>query len=271
MKVNYKKILLYLVFAWVYIICFKFWGTGFHIVLKSLKDIPYLISVLVYLSTTLILLFIIKKLKLSRILKEKGIGFGNGLKVGAFLVCLALFLFFSEISDNMAQGELQPPIHIIIFCLDCLFVGITEELAFRGIVQNKIYECFDMKTRKGVYLAVIVSGIIFGSVHITNCLSGVSFRAALMQAIAVSGVGVYFSAIYYRSNNIYTLIFLHALNDIQSMASSGIWGIGNIATVIEGYGLYAIGGFAIYFALGMFLLRKSKLKINNDQPALKES
>lgn len=271
MKVNYKKILLYLVFAWVYIICFKFWGTGFYIVLKSLKDIPYLISVLVYLSTTLILLFIIKKLKLTRILKEKGIGFGNGLKVGAFTLVLAIILFLFKLPDNIAQGELQPIGYIILFLMEYIFVGITEELAFRGIVQNKIYECFDMKTRKGVYLAVIVSGIIFGSVHITNCLSGVSFRAALMQAIAVSGMGVYFSAIYYRSNNIYTLIFLHALNDIQSMASSGIWGIGNIDTVIEGYGLYAIGGFAIYFALGMFLLRKSKLKINNDQPALKES
>lgn len=271
MKINYKKIFFCLLFAIFYAIFIKITGTALYVLLKFLNKIPDLISVINYLLLCVILFFILKKLKLLGILKEKGNGFWYGIKVGAFIVCLGIFSIVDDLPQNISQGQIQPFIYIVAFCLDMLFVGITEEIVFRGIIQNKIYECFDMKTRKGIYMAIICSGLIFGSCHILNSMSGISFRAALMQATGVSGMGIYFSAIYYRSNNIYSMIALHAFNDFANLTASGIWGIGDLSTVVENYNIYALVGFAFYLALSLFLLRKSKLNQLNKEIDLKNT
>lgn len=270
MKINYKKIFFYILFALGYVMLLKLIGTGTYTFLSFLEEIPNLYSVVTYLILSIIIYVILVKLKLVNILKEKGNGFWYGIKVGALVVFFGIVVFSNDLSEISSQGQLQPILHILIFIIDMLLLGFTEEVVFRGIIQNKMYECFDMKTKKGIYLAIICSGLIFGSCHILNVFSGISFPAALKQTIGVCGMGMYFSAIYYRCKNIYALIFLHAFNDFASLAKSGMWGIGTETFIIENSDSLALFGLIFYFALTLFLLRKSKLP-KQEKPQISES
>ncbi|MFX0095527.1 MAG: type II CAAX prenyl endopeptidase Rce1 family protein [Candidatus Hodarchaeota archaeon] len=96
-------------------------------------------------------------------------------------------------------GQLDPLILIVWSIFMWLVVAPCEEIVFRGLIQTGFGNNWSERG-KLVYLAPIITGILFGIFHLDP------FR---IIPIAVMGVGV--SLIYYKSNNsLPTAIVLHA-------------------------------------------------------------
>lgn len=101
---------------------------------------------------------------------------------------------------------------VIALLLYTLTVGLFEEIMCRGWLQNEFIERFG-KDRKGVIYSIVVSGSIFGFMHITNLFFGQDVFTTLIQIMAAIVTGVSFGAIYYRTKNIWSVIILHGLWD----------------------------------------------------------
>ena len=65
---------------------------------------------------------------------------------------------------------------LMIVIINTMMVGINEELMFRGILFYGASSSF------GIWRAVWITAIIFGSVHILNSLITGDFRASVLQA-----------------------------------------------------------------------------------------
>ena len=84
-----------------------------------------------------------------------------------FLLSISLFILFTGL----------PSIRVLmIVIINTLMVGISEELMFRGILFYGASSSF------GIWRAVWITTIIFGSVHILNSLITGDFRASILHA-----------------------------------------------------------------------------------------
>ena len=93
----------------------------------------------------------------------------------------------------------QFPIYMVFSAV--VFAPIVEEIIFRKTVKN----VFDKK-----YLYIILSGLIFGALHISDYSN---FNEILL-GIPYVIMGIDFAYIYYKSNNIFTTITLHSIHNL---------------------------------------------------------
>ena len=222
-------------------------------------DSSYLSEVVVGCIVSTVLYFCLFCAKRTDILIEKGVGLWEGVKVSGFLVVLSLILLAMNLYHNVGTNPPRPFSLIILFIIAMFFTGFCEEVVFRGMIQRILYERFGRDSRAGLYLSVILSGLIFGAMHVLNVFSGVALGGAIIQAIGATGVGMYFGAIYIRTRNLFVLILLHAFNDFVGLMDSGIYGMQSATDMISVYGIEKLGGVVLYVALAFFLLRGSKM------------
>ncbi len=82
-----------------------------------------------------------------------------------------------------------------------IYAPIVEEITFRKTFKNII---------NNKYLFIIISGIIFGLIHITSDSS--NFNDFLLS-IPYMLMGIDLAFIYYKSNNIFTTITIHSFHN----------------------------------------------------------
>lgn len=233
---------------------------------------PYIFMAINRIIKTFIGIFILKKLGKIDILKNKGKGFGYGVLLGAIMLIPNIYQTLLSIWYVLAnEPELQPLGVIITMVCMFLTVGLYEELMFRGIILGVIDDYFGHKSAGAVWKTVILSGIFFGIFHLEGLTgNGVSFLYVLNLAIANVGAGIFWGAVYMRSRNLYSLMFLHAVDDIFAAA---VW------LSIAGNSLqkafsssqvdfrWTFAMMIVEILLAMFLLRKKKMaEIINPQP-----
>ncbi len=156
------------------------------------------------------------------LLKKKGTGFIKGLSIGAYQIVFSSLIMAFMILASINQGlELNNAFNIIVFILCMSLVGISEELCCRALIAQSLLEhCGTSK--KALWKAAIISGVIFGLLHLFNMKSQNPI-STIAQAIMASATGIMYAAIYFRSGNIWTLVFLHALNDIAAASAFGLF------------------------------------------------
>lgn len=230
-----------------------------------------LLMILSYAMMAVFLILLVAILKKMHILKFSVAGFKKGLFAGLTLLVLSvimmIYTFKGAIDSELALAPLWSALAMSVAII--VGVGFTEELLFRGLVENILFDIFGRKTRKSVILTVLITGITFGLWHLTNInAEGANWTYVIGQATAVIGLGVAFSAIYARSRSIWAVALIHGLWDFGSM-------IGN-ALFVKDAGLLpfevfedlpVMFGFVIGIVpcslgvlYGMFLLRKKKKK-----------
>lgn len=89
---------------------------------------------------------------------------------------------------------------IYMFFSVSIYAPIVEEITFRKTFKN----IFQNK-----YLFIIISGIVFGLIHISG---EITFNNFLMS-IPYMTMGWIFGYIYYKSDNIFTTITLHSIHN----------------------------------------------------------
>ena len=169
------------------------------------------ISEIVLLIFALVMLAVRKRLN---ILKPQGKSIVYGIKRGIPIFVVSLISLMSSLTGIMGE-ELNVP-NLISLIILAVTIGMAEEFFFRGFIQGEIVDAYG-KSRKQVIISVVVSGVIFGLVHITNALSGQDIITTLMQVLQASSLGILLGSIYFITKNIWSVVFLHAFYDFAIM------------------------------------------------------
>ena len=95
----------------------------------------------------------------------------------------------------------------------------------------------------------------------------VELNGVLIQVVGASALGICLSAIYLRTGSFWTVVLLHAYMDFCGLVSSGVFVSDSLADLLGGYSSGSLIAAAVYAALGIFLLRRSKMKTITDLSA----
>lgn len=199
----------------------------------------------------------------------------GGLLTGIFILIAGSLTLFSgwmeiafkdvymQVGIETTNYILQPKMHILVFVLYIILIGIAEEILFRGIIAEELLKVFGT-SKKGIVKAIMISSIMFGIAHMINALN-TSVLSAVIQTIIVSFMGMVFSIIYFKSGNIWTVITVHAFIDFSQLAFNGgiygnLTGKNTMADAME-YSLLNLLGIIPYIILLFILLRKKNIKI----------
>ncbi len=176
---------------------------------------------------TILMLFMLWRTQKLGLLKKKGTGFLRGLKVASYPIGFSLvvgtFVVFVANTEKLKVNSIG---NILIYVLCMLFVGLSEELCSRAIIAQSFLEhCGTNKN--GIWKATILSGILFGCLHLFN-LEVANPLGVIVQCIVAGLAGITYAAIYFRTGNIWILVFIHTLNDLATGAMYGFFNSGNM-------------------------------------------
>lgn len=94
-------------------------------------------------------------------------------------------------------------------------VAIVEELYVRGLLLNLIEKiCY--KKRNNTIIAIIISSVIFGLGHIFGVL-GQPILVIITKVVWTIAMGLYFGAIYKKTNNLWQPIILHFIINVCAL------------------------------------------------------
>ncbi len=94
-------------------------------------------------------------------------------------------------------------------------VSIVEELYVRGLLLNFIEKiCY--KKKDNTTIAIIASSVIFGLGHILGVL-GQPILIIITKVIWTIAMGIYFGAIYKKTNNLWLPIIIHFIIDVCAL------------------------------------------------------
>jgi membrane protease YdiL (CAAX protease family) len=149
-----------------------------------------------------------------------------------------IFLLLTVISIGL------PPTRVLMLVIvNTLMVGISEELMFRGILFHGASSSF------GIWHAVWITAIIFGSIHTLNGFITGDFRTSIAQALFAATFGIWALALRVRLDTILPVIIIHWLWD---------W----LAFLTNSYGDLALLPFSlVLFIYGLWLLRNYRRRV----------
>jgi len=131
-------------------------------------------------------------------------------------------------------------IETILYILSMCFVGILEEIIFRGFL-------FKGMCKSNVTMAIVVSSLTFGMGHIVNLLLGEPVIDTLLQLVYASAIGFCFTVIFYVSGSIYPCIISHiVVNTTSVFAIEPDARKQVIITIIQAILSVGYGGYLLY-------------------------
>ena len=231
-------------FAVIWILIYVL-GFGNADSLSESIGIPKLITVLVGLVLTAILWGFIRKNKLSQywgLCKFHG----NPKDFLWFLPLIALssINFWNGVTLNAA------PVETVLYILSMCFVGILEEVIFRGML-------FKGMCKGNIKVAILVSSLTFGVGHIVNLLLGEPVFDTLLQLVYASAIGFCYTAVFYTGGSILPCIASHIFVNSTSIFA--------VEPTANGHLLIAAAETVIGVSYGIWLLRKNPLT-NSKKP-----
>lgn len=131
-------------------------------------------------------------------------------------------------------------------------VGLVEELYVRGLLLNLIENLLDGK-KNAVLWAVVLSSVIFGLGHIPGS-RGLPWFAILSKVVWTIGLGIYFGAIYKKTNCLWVPAFMHTIMDFCGVpfCYSTSSAYPNISLVI------ILPTYVVLGAYGIYVLKRQK-------------
>ena len=108
---------------------------------------------------------------------------------------------------NLFPFDLSIGITTLSVFFTMLFVGLMEELIFRGC----IYKICDEKW--GDQKAVILSSVLFGLIHIINVLND-DILMVVLQMVYATCIGIVYAMLMYKKQGIILCILAHAIVNI---------------------------------------------------------
>lgn len=195
-----------------------------------------------------------------QVFTRRGTGFWDGLLVGMFpFVLLSLILALNVGIVGPPEGAvLKPAWQIVVFLLTMFLIGLAEESIFRGIIARTLLEHFGV-SRGGIWKAVVVSGLLFGAGHAVNLLESEPL-GVLIQCCITAVLGMLYAAIYFRTGNLWVVVFLHTYQDAAALINTGLYqGMQTVGETVSSYDPSMLVSILLYLLPIFFLLRKRRL------------
>ena len=98
----------------------------------------------------------------------------------------------------------------------CVMAPLCEELLFRGFVFPAL------KPKLGLIAAALISGVIFGGIHIAN-YTGEPTRLAVASIITLVTLGTLFALLFWKTGSLLPCIALHAINNSVAFGVMQDW------------------------------------------------
>lgn len=155
-----------------------------------------------------LILIVMLLFKNSYVFTQKKMDFARSLSYGLPILFFSGIILFSNVTnlDGLVIGNF---INVLLLCT---FVGIAEEFMCRGWIQNEFIERFG-DNKKNIILSIVFSSLIFGLMHITNAFGGQDLFSTILQIVQATAFGVLLGSIYYKTKNIWAVVFIHAFFD----------------------------------------------------------
>lgn len=106
----------------------------------------------------------------------------------------------------------QGIIYYFVLIIFTIFVGISEELFFRGII-------LEILSKKSQKYAIVVSSILFSFLHLTNLAGGIEMKYAILQVIFAFIFAIVAAQITILTKSIVTAIIWHFTHDLIAFAT----------------------------------------------------
>ncbi len=171
-------------------------------------------AIIVSFVTLLIYRLWLRKEHFKGVLAFTGRGFGEvcGVALITFAVNVICIIVIAFTEYGGIANMVAPSVATILISL-C--AGTYEETAFRAIPNSILMK--NRPTTKRIVLAVIITSVIFGGVHMANISAGANFGITVYQSFQAMIIGVFLAALYVRSGSIVLSMAFHFLHDMTSM------------------------------------------------------
>ena len=140
-----------------------------------------------------------------------GFGIYRASVIALGLLIALLFPDFSNLNDS-ALVDILGKYPVLIVISTVILAPITEELLYRGLVFGWLQE-------KNVYLAYILSTLIFASIHVLQYVPQYGIGFALVALVQYLPAGLVFAWAYQHSGTIAAPILIHAANNFLAILS----------------------------------------------------
>lgn len=120
---------------------------------------------------------------------------------------------------------------VLLYVLQCFFVGLFEETAFRGCVFMLMLEK-RRKTRKDIFFSIVLSSLVFGAIHIVNLFAGAGIVPVILQLGYSFLIGAMCAVALLVTKSIWVSVLLHAVFNFAG---------GVIPTFAEGFKIWTLG------------------------------
>jgi membrane protease YdiL (CAAX protease family) len=141
------------------------------------------------------------------VLRWGDLGFGPPRPGRSVLLGWLHLLFIGGFIAVAVAGGLPPATVVLFVLVNTMLVGFSEEVMFRGFLLSAFQGVM------GVWPAVILTSVMFGSVHVLNGFVTGAWGAAGLQAMMAGLSGLAFAAIRVRTGSLWPGIVLHGLWD----------------------------------------------------------
>jgi membrane protease YdiL (CAAX protease family) len=150
-----------------------------------------------------------------------------GLVMATYIVMLATYNELVHLAPDDAPeklGAASGNLHMLAFAvLVAVLAPIAEEIFFRGL----IFRAF--RNSIGLWPAAIVSGLLFGALHIDATTTD-----RLLQVVPLAVLGISFALLYAWTGTLYSTIALHATNNAIAVAAFADKQNSNFGIVLAG-------------------------------------
>lgn len=176
---------------------------------------------------------------------------------------LVLFILLqgSNLFDPKMNFDKSNPIKIVFFVIVYLSSGLFEEALIRGTVLGVLLKKW-VSRKKGIYLAVIISSLIFGLGHIENYfMQRETLGVCLDQIMYAVFIGVFMAACTLRTKSLWLAMLFHGLFDVVfSLEEITVGWKPTLNYISLPSVLLSIVFFLPFLIYGLFILRKVKLE-----------
>lgn len=182
-----------------------------------------------------VLVFLVMLLwKNSYVFTQKKEKFSKGLTYGTFYLTFGAIILLLSLGSGDLNGR-----SVINLAIYCFLIGVYEEFLCRGWLLNEFLERYG-NDNKSIFKCICISGIIFGLLHFINVFSGdMSSVSVIVQIISAAASGIGFGTIYYKTKNIWSVIFLHAFWDFSIMLSETST-VTSVAMLAKGSAIFSL-------------------------------
>ena len=113
----------------------------------------------------------------------------------------------TSVNQNLIETYVKTSPFLMIIST-AIFAPFYEEVLFRLGIK---------KVLKNKYIFILISGMIFGLMHVFPLEEGVSLTLGIIQSITYVTMGMFLSYSYYKTNNIFISVGIHFLNNLLSV------------------------------------------------------